>query len=264
MKGKLLFGAGIAAGYVLGSRSGRAAYEKLKARAAALWESQPVQDKVAAATEAVKEKAPEVSEQLGEAARRAGTVIGSAVHRDASPAGNANDGERHGSRRRHPRAQHPSGDRQPRDSVHRVRRRVGPGTERPAGQDWSDEGGATRAGAATNVDPDKRPSSHRGPPSPGPLRHRCSDDHRGVQLPGAGHPGRQPAADEKIRRSAAPAAGSSRSAGGRPGPAIAAPRPPPAVAPEARLHRRRGKPAARGGGLPAAWCRFRRREHTGR
>ena len=97
MKGKLLFGAGIAAGYVLGSRSGRAAYEKLKARAAALWESQPVQDKVAAATEAVKEKAPEVSEQLGEAARRAGTVIGSAVRRDTSPtgpAGKANDGGR--------------------------------------------------------------------------------------------------------------------------------------------------------------------------
>ncbi len=92
MKGKLLFGAGIAAGYVLGSRSGRAAYEKLKARAAALWESQPVQDKVAAAADVVKEKAPEVSEQLGEAARRAGTVIGSAVHRDASPAGKANDG----------------------------------------------------------------------------------------------------------------------------------------------------------------------------
>jgi len=92
MKGKLLFGAGIAAGYVLGSRSGRAAYDKLKARAAALWESQPVQDKVAAAADAVKEKAPEVSEQLGEAARRAGTVIGSAVHRDASPAGTPNDG----------------------------------------------------------------------------------------------------------------------------------------------------------------------------
>jgi hypothetical protein len=95
MKGKILFGAGIAAGYVLGSRSGRAAYEKLKARAAALWESQPVQDKVAAAADAVKEKAPEVSEQLGEAARRAGTVIGSAVRRDASPAesaGKADDG----------------------------------------------------------------------------------------------------------------------------------------------------------------------------
>jgi hypothetical protein len=86
MKAKLLFGTGIAAGYVLGSRSGRAAYEKLKSRAAALWESKPVQDKLTAASEVVKEKAPEVSEQLTEAARRAGTVIGSVVRRDDSRA----------------------------------------------------------------------------------------------------------------------------------------------------------------------------------
>ena len=138
MKGKVLFGAGIAAGYVLGSRSGRAAYEKLKARAAALWESQPVQDKVTAATDAVKEKAPEVSEQLGEAARRAGTVIGSAVRRDNSPTGTRGRDEAGRQRgRRHPRAQHASGDREPWDLV-RVRgfggcrRRVRPGAERPA------------------------------------------------------------------------------------------------------------------------------------
>lgn len=89
MKAKLLFGTGMAAGFVLGSRSGRAAYEKLKSRAASLWESKPVQDKVTAAAEAVKEKAPEVSEQLAEAARRAGTVIGSAVRRDNAPDGTA-------------------------------------------------------------------------------------------------------------------------------------------------------------------------------
>lgn len=84
MKAKLLFGAGMAAGYVLGSRSGRAAYEKLKSRAAALWESKPVQDKLSAASEVVKEKAPEVSGQLTEAARRAGTVLSSAVRREDS------------------------------------------------------------------------------------------------------------------------------------------------------------------------------------
>ena len=157
MKGKLLFGAGIAAGYVLGSRSGRAAYEKLKSRAAALWESQPVQDKVAAATDAVKEKAPEVSEQLGEAARRAGTVIGSAVRRDTSPAepaGKPNDGG----------ATAPAGGI-PAHSTHPETVNLGTSTASdvesdPAlndqhGQDWSDEGGATPAGAATNVDPDK-------------------------------------------------------------------------------------------------------------
>lgn len=121
MKAKLLFGTGLAAGYVLGSRSGRAAYEKLKARAAGLWESKPVQDKVAAATEAVKEKAPEVSSQLTEAARRAGTVISSAVRRDDAadvPADVASD----------------------------------PALNDTTGQDWSDEGGATPAGPATNVD----------------------------------------------------------------------------------------------------------------
>lgn len=84
MKSKLLLGVGIAAGYVLGSRSGRAAYDKLKARAAGIWDSKPVQDKVSAATEAIKEKAPEVADQLTEAARRAGTVIGSAVHHDST------------------------------------------------------------------------------------------------------------------------------------------------------------------------------------
>jgi hypothetical protein len=82
MKNKLLLGVGIAAGYVLGSRSGRAAYDKLKARAAGIWDSKPVQDKVAVATETIKEKAPEVADQLTEAARRAGTVIGSAMHRE--------------------------------------------------------------------------------------------------------------------------------------------------------------------------------------
>jgi hypothetical protein len=87
VKNKLLLGVGIAAGYVLGSRSGRAAYDKLKARAAGIWDSKPVQDKVAVATEAIKEKAPDVADQLTEAARRAGTVIGSAMHRDSSAGG---------------------------------------------------------------------------------------------------------------------------------------------------------------------------------
>jgi len=84
VKNKLLLGVGVAIGYVLGSRSGRAAYDKLKTRAAGIWDSKPVQDRVAVATEAVKEKAPEVADQLGEAARRAGTVIGSAMHRDGT------------------------------------------------------------------------------------------------------------------------------------------------------------------------------------
>lgn len=92
MKNKLLLGIGIATGYVLGSRSGRAAYDKLKARAAGIWDSKPVQDKVHVATDVIKEKAPEVADQLTEAARRAGTVLGSAMHREGE-SGSSGDGK---------------------------------------------------------------------------------------------------------------------------------------------------------------------------
>lgn len=145
MKGKLLFGIGVAAGYVLGSRSGRAAYDKLKARSAELWHSKPVQDKVAAAAETIKDKAPEVSEQLGEAARRAGTVISSAVHREGAPG--SHSGATQGSAA--PGTATP-GTPVPARDVH-----SDPALTDRDGQDWSDEGGATPAGPATNVDGDK-------------------------------------------------------------------------------------------------------------
>ena len=156
MKNKLLLGVGIAAGYVLGSRSGRAAYDKLKARAAALWDSKPVQDKVTAATEVLKEKAPEVADQLGEAARRAGTVIGSAMHHDTA----SGNGKEKASDAGTSPAASGAADHVPAHSTHPETVNLGtsdvhtdPALNDTTGQDWSDEGGATPAGAATNVDP---------------------------------------------------------------------------------------------------------------
>jgi uncharacterized protein YcfJ len=157
MKSKLLLGIGIAAGYVLGSRSGRAAYDKLKARAASIWDSKPVQDKVSAATEAIKEKAPDVADQLGEAARRAGTVIGSAMHHDAAAGnGKAKTSDAGASNGAHGT----TGDHVPAHSARPETVNLGtsdvesdPALNDSQGQDWSDEGGATPAGAATNVDP---------------------------------------------------------------------------------------------------------------
>ena len=164
MKSKLLLGIGIAAGYVLGSRSGRAAYDRLKARAASIWASKPVQDKVSAATEAIKEKAPEVADQLGEAARRAGTVIGSAVHHDAgSNFGNiktSDAGAPVGASGTAVAGTAAEGDHVSAHSTHPETVNLGtsdvesdPALNDSQGQDWSDEGGATPAGAATNVDP---------------------------------------------------------------------------------------------------------------
>lgn len=156
MKSKLLLGIGIAAGYVLGSRSGRAAYDKLKSRATGIWDSKPVQDKVSAATQAIKEKAPGVADQLGEAARRAGTVIGSAAHHDASSNGKAKTSDAGAL----PSASGTAGNHVPADSTHPETVNLGtpdvesdPALNDNHGQDWSDEGGATPAGAATNVDP---------------------------------------------------------------------------------------------------------------
>lgn len=42
MKGKVAFVAGLATGYVLGSRAGRARYEQIKKGAIKLWETAPV------------------------------------------------------------------------------------------------------------------------------------------------------------------------------------------------------------------------------
>ncbi|MDR6504870.1 hypothetical protein [Arthrobacter oryzae] len=172
MKAKLLFGTGMAAGFVLGSRSGRAAYEKIKARAAALWDSKPVQDKVAAATEAVKEKAPEVTDQLSEAARRAGTVISSAVHRDHAAGTGKNSAKDSPAKPGDPGSESalPAGDYVPSHSTHPETVNLGttdagtpdvtsdPALNDTTGQDWSDEGGATPAGAATNTNPERTSS----------------------------------------------------------------------------------------------------------
>lgn len=74
MKGKLTFGAGIALGFVLGSKSGRSAYDSLKAKSQEFWQNPAVQEKVHEATDMVKEKAPGVADRVTEAAKKAGSA----------------------------------------------------------------------------------------------------------------------------------------------------------------------------------------------
>ncbi len=143
MKGKFLFATGLAAGYVLGSRSGRAAYDKLKARSAELWHSKPVQDKVAAAAETLKEKPPR--SPSSSAKPPAARVLSSAPPFTAMP----DTGAPPRPRREQPRPERPC--LWPLMSIPTRRSPI------RHGQDWSDEGGATPAGPATNVDGDKLP-----------------------------------------------------------------------------------------------------------
>lgn len=77
MKGKILFVAGLATGYVLGSKAGRQAYERIKSQASGIWESPAVQKTVSQAGTLAKETAStaqsKVSSALGHATEAVST-----------------------------------------------------------------------------------------------------------------------------------------------------------------------------------------------
>lgn len=64
MKAKLTFLAGLAAGYVLGTRAGRTSYEKIKTSAKSLWHTDVVQNNVDTVKHDIKEHVEEVAHQL--------------------------------------------------------------------------------------------------------------------------------------------------------------------------------------------------------
>ncbi len=70
MRGKILFAAGLAVGYVLGTRAGRERYEELKRAAASFWNDPRVKNRVDQVEDFVKEKAPEVAEFVSDGAKK--------------------------------------------------------------------------------------------------------------------------------------------------------------------------------------------------
>jgi hypothetical protein len=136
VKGKLMFGAGLALGFVLGSKSGRSAYDSLKTKSQELWHNPTVQDKVHEATDAVKDKAPGVAEQLTEAAKKAGSVAASKL-----PGKHGKDDVGASTR-----------------TTSTVNDTVSdPALNDQTGQDWTDEGGAMPGRPATGGSDDLRP-----------------------------------------------------------------------------------------------------------
>ena len=69
MMKKAVFLAGVGVGFLLGSRSGRESYEKVKTEAQKLWNDPKVQNKVSESTEWAKQKAPQVQEKVSEKAK---------------------------------------------------------------------------------------------------------------------------------------------------------------------------------------------------
>jgi hypothetical protein len=76
VKGKILFVAGAAAGYVLGARAGRKRYEQIASAANRFWQTQPVQDVAGAVGGAAKTQLSTVSDKAYELVR---TVVVKAV-----------------------------------------------------------------------------------------------------------------------------------------------------------------------------------------
>jgi len=83
MRGKIAFLLGVALGYVLGTRAGHQRYEQIKAKSGQLWRSEPVQQKVSAASDAVKAQAPVVQQKVTEAAKHAGEAARSKLSSDS-------------------------------------------------------------------------------------------------------------------------------------------------------------------------------------
>ncbi|MGO3894344.1 YtxH domain-containing protein [Brevibacterium aurantiacum] len=76
MKKRLILLAGLGVGYVLGSRTGRQSYEKLKAQAQDLWTDPRVQDTVEKANQSIREKSPAVADAVQTAADKVNSAAG--------------------------------------------------------------------------------------------------------------------------------------------------------------------------------------------
>ena len=89
MKGKILFVAGLAAGYVVGAPAGRQSYEKIKNRADQVWNDPNVQRGVTKAEDFVAEKAPivckKIQETASDAAHAATEKVKSATSKNDTP-----------------------------------------------------------------------------------------------------------------------------------------------------------------------------------
>ncbi|GAB2528012.1 hypothetical protein [Paramicrobacterium agarici] len=81
MKGKVLFVAGLATGYVLGTRAGRKRYEQIKSGWEKIWNTEPVQKQVAKVEGFAKARVSEVPKVLASGAKKVVTTLAS----DATP-----------------------------------------------------------------------------------------------------------------------------------------------------------------------------------
>ncbi|PRY64679.1 hypothetical protein B0I08_11264 [Glaciihabitans tibetensis] len=86
MKKKLIFAVGAAVGYVVGTRKGRAGYEKLKVQASELWQNEKLQDGITRAEELAKD-IPVVGGTVHGVAKKATDTVTAAANKISPPEG---------------------------------------------------------------------------------------------------------------------------------------------------------------------------------
>lgn len=132
MKGKFAFAAGVAAGYVLGSRAGRTSYEHLKGTVKAFWARDTVQEGLHALEHEVKD----VTDDLGER-------IKDTIARGHAPGQDKTTPE-------HPSSTEDRAELETASTSAAADVTSDPALNDELGQDWADEGGATPRGPATS------------------------------------------------------------------------------------------------------------------
>ena len=98
MAARLIFGLGVglAAGYVLGTKAGRAKYTELKARASDVWHDPHVQKAVSDAGDLVLEAAPVVQEKLVDVAKAAKDKVTGSSPADTSSTSSSSSAQANG------------------------------------------------------------------------------------------------------------------------------------------------------------------------
>jgi hypothetical protein len=91
MKKKLMFVLGAAAGYVIGTRTGRQGYEKLKTQVGEVWQKPAVQDGLSKAESFVEEKIPVVGSTVSQGLKTAADSVTKAVKKNESGDDSGND-----------------------------------------------------------------------------------------------------------------------------------------------------------------------------
>lgn len=136
MKGKVLFAAGVAVGYVWGSKSWPEVYRRIRGGSEKVLKNPDVQENIHQATEAVQESVPDILENLFAAGKK---LLEKA---EAVLPGILDSKNGHGT------ADRPA-------TVPTVKGDVisDPAHDDTTGSDWTSEGGAAPEGPATNTPP---------------------------------------------------------------------------------------------------------------